>query len=67
MKRADSRILKPVFIAVTIFLVLTLKDLLTEMVGGKIGDYLRDNLGVTTITFARLFCALGRKFDHEIV
>jgi len=56
MKSANSRALKPVLIAGLIFIVLTLKDLLTEMVGGKIGENLQRQFPF--ITNAVLFYCL---------
>jgi GTPase SAR1 family protein len=50
MKLLNRRAIKPILLAVIIFAVFTLKDLLTEMVGGKIGDYLQKNYPFITIT-----------------
>ncbi|HQU85727.1 MAG TPA: NACHT domain-containing protein, partial [Pyrinomonadaceae bacterium] len=57
MKRNYSRI-KLIVFAALIFVLFALKDLLTEMVGGKIGEYLQTNYGISTRTLVYIFIAL---------
>lgn len=48
MKPSTSRTIKSTLLAVVILLALTLKDLLIEIAGGKVGDYLQAKFGIST-------------------
>lgn len=50
MKLPSPRTLKLLLLAIIVFIVLALKDLLIEMVGGKIGDYLQKTFPFITTT-----------------
>jgi hypothetical protein len=50
MKFLNPRTYKPIVLAVLIFILFTIKDLLIEMVVGKIGDYLQQNYPFITTT-----------------
>jgi energy-coupling factor transporter ATP-binding protein EcfA2 len=50
MKKLISRIIRVVLIVTIPFLILTLTELLTEITGGEIGNYVQNNYGISTKT-----------------
>lgn len=50
MKHFISRLTKVILVVTIPFFILTLIELLTEITGGKIGDYLQNNHGISTRT-----------------
>lgn len=60
MKPLGSRSIKPLLLAAIIITISILKDLLIEMIGGKLGDYLQARFGVsaTTLVYALIFALL---------